>query len=92
MEKSKTLSKEKIKKYLIHSIEREKWIKFTDIKGLNPEQIEGFKNIIKEMIDDHDYENQKIWIEFSIDYESFKIFDYSGFKNSYNEKSKSTIR
>jgi len=88
---SQTLSKEKVKRYIIYKIERGIWHKFSEIKGLNKENIYDFMNIIKEMIDNHDYQDQKIWIEFSNDYQSFKIFDYSGLKNLNDEKSKSTI-
>lgn len=91
-EKNKTLSKERVKNFIIHKVDRGRWIKFTDIKGLGLAYVNEFKDIIKEMIDEHDYDDQQIWIEFSEDYESFKIFNNDGFKKLNNEKNQITIR
>jgi hypothetical protein len=85
-EKKKILSKEKIKKYILHKMEKGVWIRFTDVKGLDKQYIFDFKHIIMEMIDDSDYEDQPIWIELSNDYQAFKIFNNSGFKKHINGK------
>jgi hypothetical protein len=81
-----TLSDEKVKKYIINRIARGKWIPIWELPNIKSTQINEVREIIKQMIRDHDYEGENIYIELDREYARFKIVDKSGFKKFKRSK------
>ncbi len=70
-----TLSKVRIKQWVQQKMARGRWIDVSSIPHLKPENYNEFVDVIKEMIDNREYGDQKIFIELDKLHISVKIFE-----------------